>query len=91
MINHFDWIAGTSTGAILALALADGVELRNCLRLYLRLKDDIFVTKKSDEESSTILKPTRPYSADSIELFLKTQFGANRCLGQIKKNIKYYT
>jgi patatin-like phospholipase/acyl hydrolase len=43
VLKYFDWIAGTSTGAILALLLATQTPLIDCLRLYLRFKDDVFV------------------------------------------------
>lgn len=68
--RNFDWIAGTSTGAILALALADGTPLLECMRLYFRLKDEIFCG-------------IRPYGASSIERFLTDQFGANRKMNEL--------
>lgn len=43
ILKNFDWIAGTSTGAILALLLATGTPLLDCLRLYLRFKDEVFI------------------------------------------------
>ena len=70
--RNFDWIGGTSTGAILALALADGTSMIECLRLYLRLKDDIFCTR------------FRPYDSKCIEQFLKEQFGENRKMNKLK-------
>lgn len=71
LLSYFDWLAGTSTGAILALALADGMKLRDCLRLYLRLKDEVF-------------NPPRPYSAEKIEFFLQQQFGKDRTMADIR-------
>jgi len=88
--KNFDWIAGTSTGAvclkffpvifwkffqILALALADGYKPIQCLRLYLRLKDEIFLTRSN---------PLVPYPDDKIEKFLKENFGENRKMANIK-------
>uniref|UniRef100_A0A1I8BJM6 phospholipase A2 n=1 Tax=Meloidogyne hapla TaxID=6305 RepID=A0A1I8BJM6_MELHA len=75
--KNFDWIAGTSTGAILALALADGYKPIQCLRLYLRLKDDIFCG-------------TRPYPDAKIEKFLKENFGENRKMANLNKKIKVF-
>ncbi|KHN80867.1 85/88 kDa calcium-independent phospholipase A2 [Toxocara canis] len=62
IMDHFKWLAGTSTGAILALALARGDSLRVCQSLYLRLKDEIFCGN-------------RPYSEATIEHFLQAHFG----------------
>uniref|UniRef100_A0A915LE72 phospholipase A2 n=1 Tax=Meloidogyne javanica TaxID=6303 RepID=A0A915LE72_MELJA len=73
--KNFDWIAGTSTGAILALALADGYKPIQCLRLYLRLKDEIFLTRSN---------PLVPYPDEKIEKFLKENFGENRKMANIK-------
>jgi len=59
--QSFDWIAGTSTGGILALALAYGISPMECQGLYFRLKDKVFVGK-------------RPYDVAPLEDFLKKQF-----------------
>lgn len=40
--NHFDMIAGTSTGGIIALALAHGMTARQALNIYLEHGERIF-------------------------------------------------
>ncbi|MCB1549130.1 MAG: patatin-like phospholipase family protein, partial [Hyphomicrobiaceae bacterium] len=40
--NHFDMIAGTSTGGIIALALAHGMTAREALNIYLERGERIF-------------------------------------------------
>lgn len=63
-INHlFDWIAGTSTGGILALALGAGKSMKQCLCLYLRMKEQAFIG-------------SRPYASDNLEGLLKDNLGA---------------
>lgn len=62
VIQHFDWISGTSTGGILSLALACGKSVRECKSMYFRFKDQVFIGK-------------RPYNADFLEGFLRTEFG----------------
>ncbi|XP_055605449.1 85/88 kDa calcium-independent phospholipase A2 isoform X2 [Uranotaenia lowii] len=58
----FDWIAGTSTGGILALALGCGKTMKQCMCLYLRMKDQAFVG-------------SRPYPSDLLETVLKDTLG----------------
>jgi len=58
----FDWICGTSTGGMLALALASGKSIMDCQYLYMRLKDKVFVGSK-------------PYSTKPMEELLKNEFG----------------
>ncbi|XP_033123790.1 85/88 kDa calcium-independent phospholipase A2-like, partial [Anneissia japonica] len=58
----FDWIVGTSTGGILALAIAKGYCLQECRKLYFNMKDEVF-------------EGTRPYKTDKLEAFLKDFFG----------------
>lgn len=62
-ITHcFDWIVGTSTGGILALALASGKSVQECQFLYFRLKDKVFVDSK-------------PYDTKPLEELLQDSFG----------------
>ncbi|CAH0390184.1 unnamed protein product [Bemisia tabaci] len=70
VINYFDWIAGTSTGGILGLALAAGKSLRECLCLYLRMKDICF-------------RGTRPYDCTPLENLLKSTFGETSVMADL--------
>ena len=54
----FDWICGTSTGGMLALALASGKSVMDCQFLYMRLKDKVGQRPK-------------PISANSCKLMRK--------------------
>lgn len=60
----FDWVAGTSTGGILALAIVHGKSLRYLRCLYFRMKEQVF-------------KGSRPYESAPLEDFLKKEFGEN--------------
>lgn len=67
----FDWIAGTSTGGILALGLAAGKNLKECQALYFRIKDGTFVGK-------------RPYASEPLENALKDSLGSETVMTDIK-------
>ncbi|UYV62632.1 PLA2G6 [Cordylochernes scorpioides] len=70
LAQSFDWIAGTSTGGILALALACGKTAAECRCLYFRLKDKVFVG-------------SRPYDTELLEKFLQSEMGETRCMADI--------
>ncbi|XP_076756311.1 calcium-independent phospholipase A2 VIA [Xylocopa sonorina] len=74
VIECFDWIAGTSTGGILALGLASGKSLRECQALYFRIKEEAFIGM-------------RPYNSEGLEKVLKDSLGENSVMSDIK-NIK---
>ncbi|KAI1714244.1 patatin-like phospholipase domain-containing protein [Ditylenchus destructor] len=65
-----DWVAGTSTGAILALGLGKKHSPEHIERAYLRLKNDVFVGR-------------RPYNPKTFERFLKDELGSDT-MGSIK-------
>lgn len=70
-IHHmFDWIAGTSTGGILALALGAGKTMKQCMCMYLRMKDQAF-------------QGSRPYASENLENILKDSLGANSVMTDI--------
>ncbi|VDK46119.1 unnamed protein product [Anisakis simplex] len=71
LFNYFDWVAGTSTGSLISAALASGYDLRQCLQLYLRVKDCVF-------------SGSRPYDASVFEMLLKKTFGNDQTLGDLK-------
>lgn len=71
VIGCFDWIAGTSTGGILALGLAAGKSLRECQALYFRIKEDAFV-------------PSRPYTSENLEKVLKECLGTDTVMADIR-------
>jgi calcium-independent phospholipase A2 len=71
-IHHmFDWIAGTSTGGILALGLGVGKTMRQALCLYLRMKDKAFIG-------------SRPYPSENLEEVLKENLGEYTTMADIK-------
>lgn len=72
VVQCFDWIAGTSTGGILALGLAAGKSLRECQALYFRIKENAFVG-------------SRPYNSEGLEKVLKECLGANTVMANIQK------
>lgn len=68
--NMFDWMAGTSTGGILALGMGSGKTMRELLGLYLRMKEFTFVG-------------SRPYPSEILEKLLKDYLGANSVMTDI--------
>lgn len=71
-IHHlFDWVAGTSTGGILALELGAGKSMKQCMCMYLRMKEQAFVG-------------SRPYPSDNLESLLKETLGSNTVMTDIK-------
>ncbi|KAJ8713641.1 hypothetical protein PYW07_014011 [Mythimna separata] len=71
IVQCFDWVAGTSTGGILALALASGKSLRDCQRLYFRMKEFAFVGM-------------RPYPSEALETILKDCLGTETVMADIE-------
>lgn len=71
VIHCFDWVAGTSTGAVVALGLAVGKTLQECLCLYFRMKDVAFIG-------------SRPYSSEGLENTLKESLGSTSIMSEIK-------
>jgi len=72
VIHCFDWIAGTSTGGILALGLGAGKSLRECQALYFRIKEDAFVG-------------SRPYNSEGLEKVLKKCLGTHTVMANIER------
>ncbi|KAI0236965.1 85/88 kDa calcium-independent phospholipase A2 [Lamellibrachia satsuma] len=69
--DSFDWIGGTSTGGILALAIGHGKTMRHLQALYFRLKDEVFIGK-------------RPYDSEPLECFMKKEFGNTTRMTELK-------
>ncbi|XP_076841164.1 85/88 kDa calcium-independent phospholipase A2 isoform X2 [Brachyhypopomus gauderio] len=67
----FDWVAGTSTGGILALAIVHGKSMEYLRCLYFRMKEKVF-------------KGSRPYESAPLEDFLKQEFGEDTKMTDIQ-------
>ncbi|KAL2087036.1 hypothetical protein ACEWY4_018095 [Coilia grayii] len=67
----FDWVAGTSTGGILALAVIHGKSMQYLRCLYFRMKEQVF-------------KGSRPYESAPLEDFLKKEFGEDTKMTDVK-------
>ncbi|KRX27828.1 85/88 kDa calcium-independent phospholipase A2 [Trichinella nelsoni] len=60
--KNFQWVAGSSTGCIIAVGLCLGYSLGRMQKLYFQLKDTVFCG-------------TKPYSEEGLENVLKREFG----------------
>ncbi|XP_040262802.1 85/88 kDa calcium-independent phospholipase A2 isoform X2 [Bufo bufo] len=67
----FDWVSGTSTGGILALAVVHGKSMEYLRCLYFRMKNEVF-------------RGSRPYESGPLEDFLKREFGEQTKMTDVK-------
>ena len=75
LCDYFDYIAGTSTGAILATALSTGMTTKEIRPFYLECSQEIF--KKASIKKRLYFK----YQSESITKILKDTFGESTTLG----------
>lgn len=71
VLECFDWIAGTSTGGILACGLAAGLPLRELMNTYFLIKDKVFGL-------------TRPFDDSELSKILKDIVGPNRVMNELQ-------
>ncbi|CAI4231912.1 unnamed protein product [Auanema sp. JU1783] len=79
VFSYFDWVAGTSTGTLIASAIMTGKSLREIQKVYLRFKDELFDSW------------TRPYSSIALEEFMKKCIGGDVKLSDIKYPRFFFT
>jgi len=76
--DHFDMIAGTSTGGIIALALAKGMTAQQAMSIYTERGDRIFPTKRGLPRllrwTRSLFKPKHDQAVLKAEL--EAEFGA---------------
>lgn len=68
--NYFEWISGTSTGAMIAFSLAKGNSLAEMRKMYFQFKDEIMVG-------------SRPYNATNLEALFQTEFDGSLRMGDL--------
>lgn len=86
IVNHFDMVAGTSTGGIIALALGKGMTAQQALEIYTKRGHRIFPTKTGLGRLArwirSLFKPKHDQAVLKDELaaeFGETLFGASQC------------
>jgi patatin-like phospholipase/acyl hydrolase len=82
--DHFDLIAGTSTGGIIALALGLGVRPAEILDFYLRLGPGVFRDRAGLRALRRLVRAK--YAARPLEAALRGVFG-RRTLGESRKRL----
>jgi hypothetical protein len=75
LCGYFDYIAGTSTGAIIAAGLARGLTVAQLIDFYRSAGSQMF------EHSWLVQRVVYFYSADPLKDKLQEVFGKNTCLG----------
>ncbi len=75
LADYFDLIGGTSTGAIIAAALAIGLPAENVEKIYLDFGGDVFDDRSSDSGFRRLGILRGRYSAEPLRRKLKEYFG----------------
>lgn len=70
--DYFDWLIGTSSGALIASLVTVGVPLTKIRAMYYAFKDKIF-------------EGPRPYKSDVLEKILKEYLGSQTTFEDVKK------
>jgi hypothetical protein len=74
LCNFFDYVAGTSTGAIIAAGIARGLSARDLLDFYKKTGPAMF------DKASLLTRLRYQYESGSLERELKAKFGADSTL-----------
>ena len=83
VVNYFDLVVGTSTGGIIALALATGLSASRILELFEQRGKDIFPSNFL----GWISQVTRPkYSQEQLAVVLEQYLG-NKTLGELDQKV----
>lgn len=72
LCQYFDLIGGTSTGSIIAGALAMGMKTSDLKKMYLELGSDVF---KGDKGTFGMLTQNKRFDKKALEKHLRTIFG----------------
>jgi predicted acylesterase/phospholipase RssA len=75
LADYFDYIAGNSTGAIIAAGLSVGMKVEELRQLYLTQGNEMF------SRDWLINRAKNTYSADNLRAILQKKFGASTTLG----------
>ncbi|KRY30350.1 85/88 kDa calcium-independent phospholipase A2, partial [Trichinella spiralis] len=74
--KNFQWVAGSSTGCIIAVGLCLGYSLGRMQKLYFQLKDTVFCG-------------TKPYSEEGLENVLKQEFGTREMASVMPRKVDF--
>ncbi|KRX46028.1 85/88 kDa calcium-independent phospholipase A2, partial [Trichinella murrelli] len=74
--KNFQWVAGSSTGCIIAVGLCLGYSLGRMQKLYFQLKDTVFCG-------------TKPYSEEGLESVLKQEFGTREMASLMPRKVDF--
>lgn len=85
--DHFDLITGTSTGAIIAMALGLGMRPKEIVRFYVEHGPSIFPLSKHQTRRANLRHVfRRKFDSVTLELALRTCFG-ERLLGESRRRL----
>lgn len=72
----FDYVAGTSTGALIAAAVCAGIPADRILNIYTQRSGEIFTPSKPISDLDRLIKGYM-YDPKNIEMVLRSEFGAS--------------
>lgn len=87
LMENTDFLAGTSTGGIIALCLAKGLPLDQCIEFYKSKRLDIFPTGKSSWWRSFRNLFSETYSSEGLKRALMDTLGEDTAFSDLRKDV----